>query len=93
MTTRTQKIGTLNQKYKNGVHSQLALLKRQNKNAQKKRFQESTKEQYFSKREFVRTWKGRFPIKVINAKWAKMDGKVSRKSKNPFRELIKDLSW
>lgn len=86
MTTQTQKNGLQAQKYVNGVKSQLALLKRQEKNTMKKKFQDSHKDQYYGKKHFVSTWKGRFPINVINAKWAKMTGKVQPKSKrsNPF---------
>lgn len=88
MTTQTQKNGLQAQKYVNGVKSQLAVLKRQEKNLMKKKFQSSTKEDYFSKRQFVSTWKGRYPKSVINRKWAKMTGTVSRKSKrNPFSSL------
>ena len=90
MTTYTQKQGKKSQKFNNSYKSNLALMKRQEKNQQKKLFQCSTKNDYMSKRMFIARWKGIFPKNVIDKKWAKMTGSTKAKSSledNPFRSM------
>ena len=91
MTTKTQKIGTINQTYQNAVKSKLAVLYRQNKNTRKKLFQASKRENYRSKRSFVNQWKPYFPINVINNKWRKMSESTPPKRSNPFKESLGSL--
>lgn len=87
MTTYTQKQGKKQQKWKNSTKSQMAVMKRQNNNARKKMFAESKKDNYITKRSFVRQWKPYFSINVINKKWEKMGGKPAPKRSNPFESL------
>tara|TARA_Y100000401_G_C8249573_1_gene187385 strand:- start:208 stop:432 length:225 start_codon:yes stop_codon:yes gene_type:complete len=73
MTTRTQKIGINRQMIHNKSKSLRAISIKQNRNVRRKQFNETKAGDYWSKSNFITTWKPYFPMSRILRKWEKIN--------------------
>ena len=73
MTTMTQKIGKKRQLIHNKSKSLRATTIKQNRNVRRKQFNEAKSSDYWSKKNFITTWKPYFPMSRILRKWKQIN--------------------